>query len=121
MLRFNKSKKWLAALTLLSMTTANVISVKTFAAEDDASTQAQIVHVTRNEKVSSGVNFTSEDITDYYGTGNKVVVNRLNIDPTDPNTRIITAKAYDTISAVETIGDQANREILKGNQVVAGV
>ncbi|BFT73714.1 S-layer homology domain-containing protein [Paenibacillus sp. P36] len=117
MKRFIRNKK-IPAMLLAIATVLNVSSIGALTAH--AAPPGE-VNVLRSEKVSSGVHFTTEEYSNYYKPNNRVVVNRLDIKPNDPNTKIITAKAYDTISAVETIGDQANREILKGNQVIAGV
>lgn len=114
---FIRNKK-LPAMLLTLATVVNLSSIGALTA--DAAPPGD-VNVLKSEKISSGVHFTSEEYNNYYKPNNRVVVNRLDINPQDSNTRIITAKAYDTISAVETIGGQANREILKGNQVIAGV
>lgn len=79
------------------------------------------MHVLTNEKISSGIQYTEEDISNYYNTGNRMRVNKLEINPADSYTTILSGKAADTVNAMETIGDQAQREILKGNQIVAGV
>lgn len=117
MKRIIRNKK-LPAMLLALATVLNVSSMGALTANAAPPGDANIL---KSEKISSGVHFTSEEYNNYYKPNNRVVVNRLDINPADSNTRIITAKAYDTISAVETIGDQANREILKGNQVIAGV
>ncbi|SFI31049.1 Predicted protein [Paenibacillus sp. UNC496MF] len=117
MRRFQRSKKW-PAMVLAIATVLNLSSFGALTAHADPLGEANVL---KSEKISSGVNFTSEEYNNYYKANNRVVVNRLDVNPADSNTKIITAKAYDTISAVETIGDQANREILKGNQVIAGV
>ncbi|WP_245988042.1 discoidin domain-containing protein [Cohnella lupini] len=117
MIRNIRTKKMPAMLlvlaTALNLTTVGGLTANAAPPGD--------VNVLKSEKISSGVHFTSEEYNSYYKPNNRVVVNRLDINPADSNTKIITAKAYDTISAVETVGDQANREILKGNQVIAGV
>ncbi|MGG6313769.1 hypothetical protein [Paenibacillus macerans] len=91
-----------------------------WAAEGDASPTRNI-HVLSDEKIASGVNYAEEDINDFYDTGNRVRVNRLAIDPSDPYTKVISGKALETVNAMETVPNQAEREILKGNQVVAGI
>ncbi|TCM99098.1 calcineurin-like phosphoesterase family protein [Paenibacillus sp. BK033] len=116
MRRFIRNKK-LPAMVLALATVLNLSNIGAFT----ANAAPPGVNVLKSEKISSGVHFTSEEYSNYYKENNRVVVNRLDINPADSNTRIITAKAYDTISAVETIGDQANREMLKGNQVIAGI
>ncbi|QGQ99788.1 hypothetical protein EHS13_35465 [Paenibacillus psychroresistens] len=114
---FIRNKKLPAMLLVV----ATVLNLSSFGALAANAAPPGDVNVLKSEKISSGVHFTSEEYNNYYKPNNRVVVNRLDINPADSNTRIITAKAYDTISAVETIGGQANREILKGNQVIAGV
>lgn len=79
------------------------------------------IHVINSEKIASGVSYTEEDISNYYDTGNRVRVNRLDINPSAPYTEIISGKALETVNAMETVANQAQREILKGNQVVAGI
>lgn len=117
MKRIIRNKKWPAMLLAL----ATVLNLSSIGALTVHAAPPGDANILKSEKISSGVHFTSEEYSNYYKPNNRVVVNRLDINPADANTRIITAKAYDTISAVETIGDQANREILKGNQVIAGV
>lgn len=78
-------------------------------------------HISSNEKISSGIQYTVEDFSNYYDTGKRVVVNKLDINLSDSSTKVIAGKAGETVNAIETIGTQAQREILKGNQVVAGI
>ncbi len=120
MRRFIRNKRLSSMMLALAMV-LNVSSIGALTANADADPTLGEANVLKSENISSGVSFTSEEYNNYYKPNNRVVVNRLNINPADSNTRIITAKAYDTISAVETVGDQANREILKGNQVIAGI
>ncbi|MBM7567035.1 S-layer homology domain-containing protein [Paenibacillus sacheonensis] len=120
MRRFIGNKK-LPAMLLALATALNLSSVGALTANAADEPPLGEANVLKSEQISSGVHFTSKEYNNYFKANNRVVVNRLDINPADSNTKIITAKAYDTISAVETIGDQANREILKGNQVIAGV
>lgn len=118
MRRNNRVKRLLLMLVILAVIvnlTVGAIGV------DIVSASAQNLNVLNSEKVASGVSYTEEDITNYYDTGNRVRVNRLNIDLSDNYTRVISSKALETINAMETVGKQAEREILKGNNVVAGI
>lgn len=87
----------------------------------DAAEQANMV-VLSSENLASGIHYTEEDVQNYAGTsGYRVRFNHLVVDSGAQNIRIIAGKAQDTVNAMETIGDQARREILKGNHVVAGI
>ncbi|WP_169306727.1 phosphodiester glycosidase family protein [Cohnella pontilimi] len=83
--------------------------------------QGANLNILAEEKISSGIQYTEEDISNYYNTGKRVRLNKLEVIPADGNTQIISGKAAETVNAIETIGDQAQREMLKGNQVVAGI
>jgi exopolysaccharide biosynthesis protein len=75
-----------------------------------------------NENLAEGIHYTEEDVQNYAGTaGGRVRFNHLVVSPGTQKIRIIAGKAKDTVNAVETIGNQAQRETSKGNQVVAGI
>ena len=75
-----------------------------------------------NENLAEGIRYTEEDVQNYAGkAGYQVRFNHLAVSPGAQSIRIIAGKAGDTVNAVGTIGDQAQREISKGNQVVAGI
>lgn len=75
-----------------------------------------------DENLANGVHYTEEDITNYCEEdGHRVRFNHLVVDPSEKSLEIISAKAKETVNAMETIGDQAQREILKGNHVVAAI
>lgn len=85
------------------------------------------IHYLADENLAPGIHYSEEDHVDYGGTGNgatgphRVRMNHLEINPSEDGVRIISAKAQDTVNAMETIGDQAQRAMLKGNNVVAVV
>lgn len=75
-----------------------------------------------NENLAEGIHYTEEDVQNYAGAaGYRVRFNHLVVSPGTQQIRMIAGKAGDTVNAVETIGDQAQREISMGNQVVAGI
>ena len=81
----------------------------------------QNINIIYDELLSSGIQYTEKNISNYYDTGYKEHVNKLEIDLSNPNTYVLASKAYDTVNAMETIGDQAKREIGRGYNVVAGI
>jgi len=114
-------KKRFRKLLLMTLMLALMVDLAVGSLGAATASAAQNIGILTDEKIGSGVNYAEEDITDYYGTGNRVRVNRLNIDLNDPYTQVISSKALETVNAMETIGKQADREILKGNNVVAGI
>ncbi|OCN00453.1 hypothetical protein A7X67_16445 [Clostridium sp. W14A] len=75
-----------------------------------------------SENLAEGIRYTEEDVQNYAGkAGDRVRFNHLAVSSGARNIRITAGKAKETVNAVETIGDQAQREISRGNQVVAGI
>ncbi|MFD1179292.1 S-layer homology domain-containing protein [Paenibacillus puldeungensis] len=81
----------------------------------------QAVNFLASEELAPGVHYGEEDVVNYGAKPHRVRFNHLTVDPTANGVRIDTAKAQDTVNAMETIGGQAQREILKGNNVVASI
>lgn len=108
------------ALSLL-LTLVLVFSYGQYGLEADAAVKDSLVLLS-NEELANGIHYTEEDIQNYANTpGYRVRFNHLVVDSGLQNVRIISGKAQDTVNAMETIGDQARREVLKGNHVVAGI
>lgn len=82
----------------------------------------QSVNLLADEDLSAGVHYTEESIVNYRNeAGHLLRVNHLTVNPSDSHTKIISAKAMDTVSGRETVLKQATRETLKGNNVIAGI
>ncbi len=98
-----------------------VFSCLSFATGADAAVSEDKI-LLADENLAQGIRYTEEDVQNYAGTaGERVRFNHLVVSPGAQSIRILAGKAKDTVNAVETVGDQARREISKGNQVVAGI
>lgn len=104
----------IASLIAFSTFGTNVLNVN---AADE-----QSLHYISNEGLSTGVHYSEESFSNYNNEeGHMLRANHLVIDPSDKTTKIITTKAMDNVNGRETVLDMANREVLKGNNVVAAV
>ena len=75
-----------------------------------------------DENLAQGIHYTEEDIQNYAGvSGYRVRFHHLAVTPGTKDLHIISGKAQDTVNAFETIGGQTQREISRGNRVVAGI
>lgn len=112
---------------LLALLTANTLAGNlTLAAEDDSG-----VNYVPKEKSAPGVQYSEEDHVSFgscevTGAGlsyepHRVRLNHLSINPDANGVRLSTARAEDTINARENIGAMAERERVKGNNVVAAI
>ena len=105
-----------ALLSTALMSSAGAIGVAA------AEPSGQVTNILADENLINGVHYSEEDIVNYLGQeGHRLRVNHLTVTPGTENLQIISAKAQDTVNAMETVGGQAQREILKGNHVVAAI
>lgn len=127
-----KAKTWTVRACSLLLAAAIGLTTAAAAAADGVLRSAQArsggtIHYLADEDIAPGIRYTEEDHVGYGGAGSgaagprRVRMNHLEIDPSAGGVRIISAKAQDTVNAMETIGGQAERAVLKGNNVVAVV
>jgi hypothetical protein len=81
----------------------------------------QNINTVYEESLASGIQYTEENISNFYDTGYDEHFNCVEIDLPNSDTYVLASKADDTVNAMETIGSQAEREIDRGYNVVAGI
>ena len=87
-----------------------------------AANNEQTIYSLADEQLSTGVRYTEEDVVNYLGnSGSRQRINQITIDPNDPNTRIIAKKAGDAVIDRENVLTQAQEEVGKGKNVIAGI
>lgn len=80
------------------------------------------IHYLANEDLAPGVHYTEEDINGYGETGDRRVrINHLSIDPSADGLTFRSARAEDTINAMENVKNQALRDVYQGVNVVAAI
>ena len=72
--------------------------------------------------LADGVHYSEEALSDFAGKqGYRLRLNHLEVNPSAGGLHILAAKAGDTVNALETVDSQAQRELAKGNKIVAGI
>lgn len=83
---------------------------------------AQTTYLLADEKLSTGVRYTEEDVINYLGDNtSRQRINHLTIDPNDPGTKIMSKKSADSVYDRENVLTQAQEEVGKGKNVIAGI
>ncbi|MFD9628193.1 phosphodiester glycosidase family protein [Peribacillus muralis] len=73
------------------------------------------------EEISKGIVHTQKQVKNFHDTDRAEHINVLEADLDDPSIEVMTSKAIDSVVAKEELVRQANRETIRGNDVVAGV
>lgn len=73
-----------------------------------------------NKYIAKGINYTEKQVYDY-DNGKKNRLNIVTADLNDDDVKVIFSKAKDKEKKETTLTDQMQREIFKGNNVVAGI
>ncbi len=119
-----KHKKLLALLLALAISLSVMsaaLAAETEQTDSLASMNNGAINYLADEDIAPGIHYTEQDVLNFQETGRRTRINHLVIDPSVGSLRIITSKAGDTVNALESVETQANREIAKGNNVIATI
>ena len=83
---------------------------------------AQLKTLLISENLAAGVRYTEEDIVNYLdNNGFRLRINHVEIDPDSSNILLVAKKAADAADARGSVLKQANEEVDKGYNVIAGI
>ena len=112
-MRSNKRKGRIAAFALTLAMAVSMIPPVSAAAR---------INYVANENLAPGIHYSEEDINGYGETGDRRVrINHLTINPQAEGVEFRSARAENTINAMESVGDQALRDVYQGVNVVAAI